>query len=446
MIEKQQILTSLEDIPQNAAIAIYGCGQGGRAFRRLLRKKRKDLTVLFFLDSFKKGKMDGLKILAPEALEQGDITCDLICIASIAWHEIRSHLQKIGITNYKVVSPNFLESKGKKKRQFSAEVPIQLQEEYYELYNSCHGENYPASLITRFKEFRNGGWRPHFNVIVSSAFSFKDKVVVDFGCKYGQSAPIFLMLGAAKVIGIDVEPGYITNAEKIIRGRYPDRVEFFQSEGTMIPLQPETVDFVYMNEVISHINPQYLDMVFLEVSRILKKGGRLYISDGNNIENPGRVSELLELWERFENGPDGSEINGEKMGTSYRTQRKKLIAERYPELSEDKLDLMSADTSGLFGDTLVKVADLYMRTGELIRRPYRRGICPTHPGKSGVVIEMGFYPLEVEFKLKKCGFRSERITGRSISRRVFIFLRNIYRRGRRDTVSRGFKIVGIKEF
>jgi SAM-dependent methyltransferase len=446
MLKKEQVITSLQDIPQNAVIAIYGCGQGGRAFRRRLRKKRRDVKVLFFLDSFNTGKIDGLKILQPQVLKDEEPACDLICIASIAWYEIKSHLQKMGIDNYKVVCSDLFEKKSKRKRKYSAEVPILLQEEYCELYNSCHEAKYSESLVARFKQFRDVKGQSVLNAIASLGFPVKNKIVVDLGCKYGQSAPVFLMLGAAKFIGFDVVPDYIKDAKKIIQERYPDQCEFFQTEGTMIPLQPETVDFVYMSEVISHINPQYLDMVFLEVSRILKKGGLLYISDSNNLESPGQLSKLIELWERCENETSGSQSKMHHWGNCFHTLRKNLIAERYPELSEENLDFLAHNTSGLFGASLMKEVDLYIKTGELIRRPYRRGICPTHPGKSGVLLEMGFLPIEVELKLRKCGFRSERIFERSMSKKALVFLKNMFREGQRKTVLESFRIIGIKEF
>jgi hypothetical protein len=65
-----------------------------------------------------------------------------------------------------------------------------------------------------------------------------------------------------------------------------------------------------------------------------------------------------------------------------------------------------ANTSGLFGNLLLEVVNHYVRTGELIRRPYRRGICPTNPSASGVVMEKGLYVDEILLTLSIYGFSS----------------------------------------
>jgi hypothetical protein len=169
------------------------------------------------------------------------------------------------------------------------------------------------------------------------------------------------------------------------------------------------VDFVLINEVISHVNPGYLETVYAEVARILKPNGIVLISDGNNIANEACREELVPLYEMWENGPDGSKTPRDTVTESYYTRRKNIIQSRYPSLESARVDYLAKNTSGLFGQILLEAIDEYVTTGELILRPYRRGVYPTNPGPPGVVMERGFHPLQVIFSLDSYGISGQQI-------------------------------------
>jgi SAM-dependent methyltransferase len=230
-------------------------------------------------------------------------------------------------------------------------------------------------------------------------------VVVDFGCKYGHLLPWFVVAGVSEAIGVEVEDSYVEEGRSIFEALYAN-VRILKEEQGCIPLQPDTVDFVLVNEVISHVNPTYLDMVYAEIARVLKSGGRVLISDGNNIANAECQAALTPLYEAWENGPDGTKTDRDTVSESYLTRRRKIIQSRHPRLDPTRVDFLARNTSGLFGDFLIRVIDEYVQTGELIRRPYRRGVCPTNPSPSGVVMERGFHPVQVELALASYGLEA----------------------------------------
>lgn len=430
MITENQIIKSFGEIPQNAVISIYGSGEGGRYFNKQLMEKRPDIEVIYFLNSFESGELDGVEIRCIEDMTVDDINQGLVYVASVSWHQIVLTLRGKGIENFKVVIPNLLKESKKRKLSTQPHIPFFIQGDYWDIVKFMQYGDFSEDAVNRYKDFRDGLWKAHYNVIVSADFAFRGKTVLDYGCKYGQAAPIFFRLGIGNYLGIDVLPDYIESGKNIIGKRYSGRIDFFQTKGTLIPLQPESVDFVLMNEVISHVNPKYLEAVFLEISRVLKIEGILYISDCNSRANPLRSAKLPDFWEHYENGPDGFEGEDYRIKKCFKTIRKELIMEWYPGLPAEKLEYLATNTSGLFGEDFKNEVDSFIQSGNLIQRPYRRGLCPVFPDETGMTVELSFYPEELELTLARYGIEA------------------IQMQGKTGTMNRpqGIRIKGVKKF
>lgn len=317
----------------------------------------------------------------------------------------------------------------------------------------CEQHSLSEYIVQQSRDFRDKLWKVYLDLLEGIPTSFEGKTIVDFGCKYGHVLPLFLSLGAGRAVGIDVEPKYVEGGRAVLEKIYSDKVEIKLSDMGLIPLGPDTVDFVFVNEVISHINPMYLDIVYSEIARILKIGGVVFISDGNNRANPEVFQKLKTFWELYEFGPDGVKTDRDTVIKSYLTLRKEIIASHYPDLPPDKINFLALNTSGLFGDRLLKVIDDYVRTGELIRRPYRKGTCPTNPIASGVMIERSFHPLQVEMSLSEYGIESRQLfpnrKGLNWRGRLYFFfmdrLKNIFSRDWHYK-EEGFQIIGVKKY
>lgn len=88
---------------------------------------------------------------------------------------------------------------------------------------------------------------------------------------------------------------------------------------------------------------------------------------------------------------------------------------------------MAQNTSGLWGGYLDEVIDRYVETGELIRRPYQRGVYPTHP--QGVVMEKGFFPTQLRLTLSLYGLRARQsVTWLDRLKFLYVWLRYFYKR------------------
>jgi SAM-dependent methyltransferase len=309
-----------------------------------------------------------------------------------------------------------------------------LREEYNRVLKYSKEKGLPDGMIKQSADCASGLWESYEPLLRRIPMEFSNKVVVDFGCKYGHLLPLFLAMGAKEAIGIDVEDEYVEAATSVFENLYSS-IEIIRSRNGYIPLQPESVDIVFMNEVISHVNPAYLETVYLETSRILRKGGILYISDGNNVGNAECRKSLIPLYDAWENGPDGTKTDRDVVTKCFLNRRTEIIRNRHPDLDKSEVDYLAKNTSGLFGEFLNTVIDEYVETGKLIERPYRKGICPTNPCSSGVLMEKGFDPLQIELALSSYGLKSYQVKSKPKFRRIGLIGR----------LSANFQIIGIKQ-
>jgi SAM-dependent methyltransferase len=283
-----------------------------------------------------------------------------------------------------------------------------ISADYERLHEYCVTHNTPDPMTKLSARFMKGEWKYYLSLNQMELLSLGGKTVVDFGCKYGHSFPFIVLSGAKHVTGIEGFEGYLIASKSVFEKMYRN-VTVLASDAGYMPLQPDTADLVLMLEVISHVNPAFLETVFSEAYRILKRGGVLFIADGNNIANNACREALAPLYEAWENGPDGTKTDRDTVESSFLSCRKEIIRSRYPDIEPPILEYLALNTSGLFGNYLEKTIDKFMVTGELIRRPYRKGNCPTNPIGYGTVMERGFYPQKVAMDLKAHGFESHHI-------------------------------------
>ncbi len=249
-------------------------------------------------------------------------------------------------------------------------------------------------FIGRTADYAAGAWNYDHQLISLVPGSLKGKAVLDFGAKYGHTIPLLFALGAQSVIAVDVEDEYLSAGNSVFGAIYASS-QHLRSERGLLQLQPQTVDLVIVNEVISHINFAYLETFYSEVARILRPKGHVLISDGNNLANETMRKGLPDVWDAWENGPQGRKTERDVVAVPYIERRARIARQRQPSLTDSEIDCLAKNTSGLFGEMLANTIDEFAKTKMLIERPYRYATCPTNPGPGGVVMERPFHPADV---------------------------------------------------
>jgi SAM-dependent methyltransferase len=231
----------------------------------------------------------------------------------------------------------------------------------------------------------------------------RDKVVVDAGAGFGMVPNLVAEWGAQRVHAVEVHEPMALSHRRINRTHFPhlaERVFHVRGDASHIPLRSGTADIVYSIEAISHYHD--VDGFLDECARVLRPGGQLLVSDGNNGANPGIRAHTVELWERFEHGPTGM-FGDHEVPEPMVMRRARILREEFPALGEERVTELARLTSGMDRAQLRAVVGEHLAGGPVPDSPYVRGTCPREP-QWGYVMEQLFDGRELAARLERRGF------------------------------------------
>lgn len=84
MLTTGDVLLSLSELPHGARLTLWGAGETGREFSRLLKRERPDVSVRRLVDTYRQGEWNGLPIVHPDHVDADDY----IVVTSTFWNEI----------------------------------------------------------------------------------------------------------------------------------------------------------------------------------------------------------------------------------------------------------------------------------------------------------------------------------------------------------------------
>jgi len=134
-------------------------------------------------------------------------------------------------------------------------------------------EKTAPEIMDRYR--RNDNWRLFQKEWIYRKFPPSGRSWLDFGCGTGEITTQLAMLGASRVVGVDVTPGLLemTRRRAELDG-VSDRVQLIC--GDIRSIEPQPVDIVLSFAVLHHL-PDHLQEVIPAMRRWLKPGG-IFIS------------------------------------------------------------------------------------------------------------------------------------------------------------------------
>jgi SAM-dependent methyltransferase len=233
----------------------------------------------------------------------------------------------------------------------------------------------------------------------------RGKSVLDVGCGFGFALVVCGLLGASELRGIEIHEGMLRTIDSY-RHLLPEDVDRCMHVGpgdaADMAFASESFDLVLSVEAISH----YLDVerFIREAARVLRPGGALVISDGNNGVNPWTRRRNYRVWAAFEQGPSHTVVEGHPIGTCFEERRRAFIDARYPALPQADRARLAHETFAMTYDQTAEACEAFRRSGESPGREFRWGVLPVAP--EGYVNERLFRPHALARVLSRHGLEA----------------------------------------
>lgn len=211
----------------------------------------------------------------------------------------------------------------------------------------------------------------------------QESSVLDIGCGFGLMSIFLWNLGAAEVIGADLDTEKIAGFKSLLKllNMEDGPVKAELGDACSVGYLDDRFDVIIANDVLSHVRD--LDMFFEEMTRLLRLGGRLYIYDDNNKLFLPNFFEHRKFWKRCEKGPiDNIAFRGTDEQLSFADMRKKMILELAPDLAPSTLKYLVRKTAGMYGEEIKSVVFEFKETGKTRdhkRSKYRNPITGEFP-------------------------------------------------------------------
>ncbi|MGE0028073.1 MAG: class I SAM-dependent methyltransferase [Thermoleophilia bacterium] len=247
--------------------------------------------------------------------------------------------------------------------------------------------------------------RYHDDLARLASADLRGATVVDAGCGDGFNLLVLAVLGAAQVIGIDVDADRLATAKRGAAALPPDyrrRLVPHLGDVAALPVDDASVDLLISNEAVG----VYLDVAaFLrEAARVVRPGGAVVIAEANTLVNPLLRRRNEDLWEAYERGPAPRTVHGHRIDFPYVEERLDIVRRTLPELDGSAARDFAENTALMTRDQVVAVCRMFAETGIRPARPYRRGEVPVAP--AGMVVERPVDPRLLARSLEGLGFRA----------------------------------------
>jgi ubiquinone/menaquinone biosynthesis C-methylase UbiE len=167
--------------------------------------------------------------------------------------------------------------------------------------------------------------------------------VLDLASGFGVAGICLRALGVEKVTGVDLVETKVSTARKLAERVCVNECSFLLGNAAALPLEDASVDGVLIKDAASHFRDPR--QVYAEVSRVLRPGGWMVLSDDRNALNEAVRSATERVWEVSETGSP-NELAKLGLSVCYTQMRRDYIVRRFPSLGEGQADWIAQRTRG----------------------------------------------------------------------------------------------------
>ncbi|UCF79184.1 MAG: class I SAM-dependent methyltransferase [Candidatus Eiseniibacteriota bacterium] len=103
------------------------------------------------------------------------------------------------------------------------------------------------------------------------------KTVLDAGCGLGGKTVFYAEHGCASIVGVDIDENHVRYAADFATSRNVSNASFVRADLGALPFEPDTFDFVVLNDVVEHLRKPILTRALEECRRVICTGGRIFL-------------------------------------------------------------------------------------------------------------------------------------------------------------------------
>lgn len=113
--------------------------------------------------------------------------------------------------------------------------------------------------------------------VIKGRLDLTGKKVLDFGAGMGGMSLWYASNWQCDVLGVDIDEQYVKIAQHIRDQHHAHNVKFEKRDVLVNPLD-EKFDFIFMNDVVQHIEAQRLRLILRLLKKMLTDDGKIFIS------------------------------------------------------------------------------------------------------------------------------------------------------------------------